>query len=361
MEYKRIVEDDWPYVVSLMPGSLDTLCVSKLAMRRKREISSAEDYLRLCLAYSVCDMSLRQTAAWATAIGICQLSDVGVLKRLRQACDWLGEVVAQWFYQRGLSAVQSSWPVRIVDATSISRPGSQGTDLRLHMVMDLQRRQFVGAELTDSSGGERFDRHAVRAGEIILGDRAYATNRGIAHVLGKGGHVVVRCAWSNIKLQTIKGKAFDILRVLSTLDRQEVGDWPVLLRHENQRYFLRLVAVRKTRQAAETSRQRLLKEANKKGRTVMRETLRAAEFVFLVTDLPAATLPASEALELYRLRWQIELAFKRLKSLLDLGNIRAKDKRLAQTYVFAKILGALVVEELSGQALDFFPWGFRLC
>jgi hypothetical protein len=306
-------------------------------------------------------MSLRQTAAWATAIGICQLSDVAVLKRLRQAGDWLGELVAQWFYQRGLSAIETTWPVRVVDATTINRPGSQGTDLRLHMVMDLRRRRFVGAELTDSSGGERFDRHAIRAGEIILGDRAYATNRGIGHVLENGGHVVVRCTWSNIKLQTIKGKAFNILRVLSTLDRQEVGDWPVLLKHGDKRYSLRLVAIRKTLQAAEASRQRLLKAANKKGRTVMRETLRAAEFVFIVTNLPAATLPAREALELYRLRWQIELAFKRLKSLLELGNIRAKDKKLTQTYVFAKILGALVVEELSGQALDFFPWGFRLC
>ena len=80
----------------------------------------------------------------------------------------------------------------------------------------------------------------------------------------------------------------------------------------------------------------------------------------MVTDLDAECLPAVQALELYRLRWQIELVFKRLKSLLGLGNLRAKNGALARTYLLSKLLGALLVEELSVRALSFFPWGFPL-
>ena len=60
------------------------------------------------------------------------------------------------------------------------------------------------------------------------------------------------------------------------------------------------------------------------------------------------------------MRWQIELVFKRIKTIVGFKKLRAKKKELCQTYLLTKILGALVIEELSKQALDFFPWGFRL-
>ena len=128
MENRRYVEDDWHYIISLMPDNLESLCSTKLALTRKREIVNAQDYLRLCLAYSMCDMSLRQTAAWASAIDMAHLSDVAVLKRLRAASGWLGSVLAEWFYQHGLTQEAPKRKVRIVDATTVSEPGSKGTD-----------------------------------------------------------------------------------------------------------------------------------------------------------------------------------------------------------------------------------------
>ena len=79
MENIKYVDDEWPYIISLMPKNLEALCISKLAISRRREIANARDYLRLCMAYSLCDMSLRQTAAWATATGLADMSDVAVL------------------------------------------------------------------------------------------------------------------------------------------------------------------------------------------------------------------------------------------------------------------------------------------
>ena len=91
----------------------------------------------------------------------------------------------------------------------------------------------------------------------------------------------------------------------------------------------------------------------------MEETLILARYMVLLTNCEAGVTP-EQALEAYRFRWQIELAFKRLKSLLHLDQLRAKDPDLAQTYLLAKILGALLVEELVVRAGDFSPWGFRL-
>jgi hypothetical protein len=356
----RYVEKDWNYVVSLMPGNLESLCSTMLALSRKREVVSAQDYLRICMAYSVCDMSLRQTAAWATATGVARLSDVAVLKRLRAAPEWLGSVLAEWFYQHGLTEHAPGLKVRILDATVVSKPGSHGTDWRLHLRMDLSERRIEQVELTDEHQGERLERHTINKNEVILGDRAYATNSGIAHVLQSGGHVVVRSKWNNLALKTQTGDRLDILSLLETMTNDEIGDWPVLLEHEKHDYPLRLVAIRKSDQAAEKTRRELKKEARKKGRSLKSETLKAASYIFVITDLPKEDITCIQVLELYRMRWQIELLFKRLKSILGFKRLRAKDDKLCQTYLLAKILGALVIDELTNQALSFFPWGFRL-
>jgi hypothetical protein len=359
MENQRYVDEEWPYILSFMPQNMEALCETKLALSRRREIGSAADYLRLCMAYSVCDMSLRQTAAWASAIGLAELSDVAVLKRLRTASEWLGSVIAEWLHERGLGRGAPGRKVRIVDATTVSKPGSSGTDWRLHMRMDLNERRIGHVELTGESDGERLDRHTIVSDEIILGDRGYATSKGIAHVLKSGGHVVIRSRWS-LDLQTQTGGRFDMIALLDTLAPDEIGDWPVRLEYEGAPYSLRLVAVRKSSHATEKTQRELRREARKKGRTLKHETLKAAVYIVVVTDLPSEELTCIQVLELYRLRWQIELMFKRLKSILGFDRLRAKDDKLSQTYLLTKILGALVIDELSGKALDFFPWGFRL-
>lgn len=359
MKNERYINEEWVYILSLLPNNLETLCESKLALSRKREITNAADYLRLCMAYSICDMSLRQTAAWASMIGMAELSNVAVLKRLRTASGWLGSIVAEWMYQHGLTHGMSDRKVRVLDATTISKPGSTGADWRLHVRMDLAERRMEQVELTDEKEGERLNRHTIAPDEIILGDRGYATSKGIAHVLQSGGHFVIRSRW-NLDLHTPSGSRLDMIPLLETLGPDEIGDWPVRLDYQGAQYSLRLVAIRKSAHATEKAKRELRREAKKKGRTLQRETLSSAQYIIVVTDMPQETLTCTQVLELYRLRWQIELMFKRFKSILGFDQLRAKDKELSQTYLLSKILGALVIDELTGEALDFFPWGFRL-
>jgi IS4 transposase len=78
------------------------------------------------------------------------------------------------------------------------------------------------------------------------------------------------------------------------------------------------------------------------------------------TTLPATLLGASGVLELYRYRWQIELAFKRLKQLLKLGRLPHKTLDIARTWILAKLVVALLLETLYRNARVFSPWGYRL-
>lgn len=47
---------------------------------------------------------------------------------------------------------------------------------------------------------------------------------------------------------------------------------------------------------------------------------------------------------LYRLRWQVELLFKRWKGLLGLEQVRARRSVLVEVYLLGKILGGLLLE-----------------
>ena len=360
MTNTAIVEDEWQYVLNMLPGDLDETAASKLAIVRRRQVSSAQELLRMCLAYGLCDLSLRRTAAWARAIGICDVSDVAVMKRLQGASDWLGHLVLRWMQDRGLTRQVPKATVRVLDATVVCEPGSKGTDWRLHLGIDLSELRIISMELTGPEGGETLARHKVQPEDIVIADRGYGHRGGVASVLDKAAHVLIRINWHNFPLETVKGQELDIVDTLELLEPGEIGDWQAQFRCKGKVYPVRLVAIRKSRAAAEKEQRHIRGEATRKGRAADPRSLRAAHFIYVITDLPSQVLPAAEALELYRLRWQIEMSFKRLKGILRLDRLRAHDARLARTYLYAKILGALIVEELCERALSFSPWGYPI-
>ena len=344
----------------MMPADLEQTAVARLAIVRRREICEAGDLLRMALAYALCDYSLRRTAMWAALTGIGQLSDVSVMKRLQGASDWLGYLVMQWLLTHGLTTAVPPVPVRIVDATVVCEPGSKGTDWRLHLGLDLAHQRISSVELTGAEGGETLLRHDLSPGEIVLGDRGYAHHAGVAHTLQSGAHVVVRINWHNFPLETRAGAPLDLVPCLELIGADEIGDWPVQFRHEGRVFPMRLIAIRKSQAAAEKEQVDIRREARRKKHQADPRSLRAAHFTYVLTDLPAERLSAADALELYRLRWQIEIAFKRLKSVLHLDHLRAKSEKLAAAYLYAKLLGALIIDELYHQAESFFPWGYAL-
>ncbi len=360
MEATEIIGADWPYVLSMMPRDLEESAEERLALRRRRQVGSAGDLLRMALCYGLCDYSLRQTAAWAKLTGIGDMSDVAVLKRLRVADEWIGHLVVQWLAERGVTRGAEGLRVRVIDATGVRGPGSRGSDWRVHVGLDLAQERLASLEVTGAGEGETLLRHEVVEGEIIIADRGYGHREGVGHVLGKGGHVVVRINWQNFPLETPRGGRVDVVSSLETLTAGEVGDWPVRFKTREGYWRGRLIALRKTLAAAEREKKLILRERSRKGGKPDPRALRAAHFIYLFTDLPPQALTAPQALELYRLRWQVEIAFKRLKGLLHLDHLRAKEPALVRTYLYAKLLGALIVEEFFHRAVAFFPWGFPL-
>lgn len=104
-------------------------------------------------------------------------------------------------------------------------------------------------------------------------------------------------------------------------------------------------ALRLPADAAETARRRCRQQAQRKGRTPSPDTLYLAGWMMVFSTVPSALLDGVTLLKLYRTRWQIELVFKRLKSVLNLDQLRAKQgSLLGDLWLNGKLLYALVIE-----------------
>ncbi|HEY9825965.1 MAG TPA: transposase [Stenomitos sp.] len=326
------------------------------ALQRKRGIRSAQDLLRLILFYASSNWSLRLVGAWALLNGIGYLSDVAILKRLRNSQAWIGKLVVR-LLQKRVSALQQLPGVRlrVVDATTISIPGSRGIDWRIHLSFDLGNLCLDGLELTDPSGGESLARFETQNNEILVADGAYPLAAGMAPVLQAGAGLIVRINWRNVPVLREAGSRFAIIPWLQTLS--SLSETQVWMNMPQGRFPFRLIACPLPPEKAEEARGRARLRYKKRQRPLNPNTLLAAGFVLLLTNLSAATWPAPRILILYRMRWQIELCFKRLKSLLELDHLRIKEPRLVQTYLLTKLLLALLVDEMTNQvSLQFPDW-----
>ena len=217
---KRITEilhdQGWADLAGWLPPNLDEMAERTGALSRRRAVRSGEDLLRLAFAYGPLGQPLRQVSAWAAMAGVAELSDVAVLKRLQKAPPFL-DMVLRWLLQRRLAGpvrADLGLRVRLIDATTVSAPGSTGTNWRVHVGYDVHRGEIDQIELTDETGGEHLGRLGVQAGDLAIGDRAYAHAERIAELRRKGAHVLVRCGYQAVARWTARGGDFDPLAFL---------------------------------------------------------------------------------------------------------------------------------------------------
>jgi Transposase DDE domain len=364
-ESASTLTENWSDLVGHMLGDLDLdqLAFSTRALRRRRGVPNARALLRLALARGPGGLSLRETAAWAHLAEVAELTDASLNDRLHQSCEFLSAIMASML-QAKTPGSGFRWPgrvLRIADGSCVSKPGSKGTDWRVHAVYDLGAGGFSHFELTDEHGAEALDRGAAIPGEIRLGDRNYSSAKALRRFVasvGKAGAAdyVVRLRWSSLRLRGADGKKFDLADHLRNMPAdKQIDDLVVAIEGAGAPMSTRIVILRKPEEVARASRERLQREGRKKGKNPDPRSLLAAEFVMLATSLDAQTYPAGEIFAMYRLRWQIELAFKRLKSLLNLDRLPAKTDKGARSWIYAHLILAIATDDFSQDFLESSP------
>ena len=358
MTPESLMTQDWKSVVAWLGGAetLEASARETKAFLRPRVIASAVDLLRMILAYCLSHRGLRSTATWATSIGFVDISNVGLLYRLRQCGDWLAMLVGQVLAAAAPQASRGR-VIRIIDGTTVPKAGAaakqQNKLWRIHSAFDLPYERFGHFELTDQQEGETFDRIPVIKGEIRIGDRAYMQPDRIAVVLNAGADILVRTPWKGARWLDAEGKPVNLIAELRKAAATGLIDRPIWIeRKSGPALALRLVAIKKPPQAAAEARRKARREAQREGYQISKSTLIAADWVILVTSLAVEEFTTADVLALYRLRWRIELGFKRLKSLIGLQGPPGIDERSARPYVLAHLLMILLLEPLIDELED---------
>jgi hypothetical protein len=286
---------------------------------------------------------------------------VALLKRLRGCGPWFEWMIQAMAANMSLSmspdAFLADRPVRLIDGSIVCEPGATGSTWRLHYALNLRTLGCDEVHVTEIKEGESLTRFSIHAGDVVMADRGFANRRGVRHVVKHNADVVLRMNLTNLPLEDLQGQPLALLPLLRTLAIGQAGDWSARMRDDEGVIDVRVCAYKKTLAQTRAAQEALQREAAKKRREVKPETIEAAGYVIVLTTLMSPT--AEAVMEFYRQRWQVELAFKRLKSLLHLGHLKKIDKDGAKAWLQGKLLVACLIETLILTAERFSPWGYQ--
>jgi len=347
-ELERNIQDMWQYIVSELPADLEKTSEEAGSLVRHKSIKSAADLLRIILTYGVTDLSLKGTAAWASSVKLGELSSVALFYRIRNARKWLSQLVSTMLNDEARPLMCSGLNVSIVDATVITGPGAKGTEWRLHTGIDPITGHINCLKLTDQSVGESYKNYSVKSQEVLVGDRAYALATGIAYVHKHGGYVVARANLHSIRLCRPDKTVFSPILEESKVPKTGVAHYDVLI-----------PAPPETRSRSHKTWKLEKASAWIPARLLAVRTIKNT-IIWVITTVPESLASDEVIMELYRVRWQIELEFKRLKSLLGLDALPSKQGPTAESWILARILAAILVEKFLRDSGVFSPWGYQL-
>jgi hypothetical protein len=349
-------DEDWKTLLSCLPTDYKALATKHKQLQTQygnAKIRDADTLLRFIFLHAGADLPLRQTVALIAEAGGPSLSPMRLHKKMARAAPYLRALVERMVEWPSLGARElwGGYMLSAVDATVVCGPGAIGTDARIHTKLCVADVSITAVEVTDATGGETFKRFTWERGELVLADRAYCSPSGVQHVLDAQADVLVRYRLGGIELLDASGNAIDVLAQVAHLAVGATLDLDVDAKLSRGKAPGRLVAYRLPDDAVERARKRLRKELG----TVSAPVMEAAKYVLLFTTAVRGRLDAERCLQAYRLRWQIELQFKRWKSLCGfdvLPNFR-DDTTLA--WLYAKVLLGALLDRMASIPIEISP------
>ena len=351
-------------LLELLPEGWEEKAKELGALQRSRQIKTPEELLRLNLLYLTEGKSMAGTSAITNLSGEATMSKVAVFKRIQNSGEWMQWMCKNIYRRAGLLIEKPAWledrNVLLIDGSEDIKGGAERQYFMLHYSMDLftlSAREFL---ITDEKTGERLANFKqLGKGDIVTADRAYGTVPGIAHLKNHGADYVLRLRAGAFRIYDENGQEIELMERFSRLMAWDCGEITGWLDIKGRKEPVRVCAVRKDILNTWKGMERLKKESQRKrsGKPVSALQEEYNKYIIVITSL-GKNVSAKQVLELYRMRWQIEIAFKRLKSLFRYNEMPARKEENIKTWFYGKLLLAALCETLVNTG-RFSPSGGR--
>lgn len=351
-------DEDWKKLVSYLPEGFEELAHEHRVLNTQwpnAKVTDAQTLLRFILLHVGADLPLRQTVALIAEAGGPNVTQVWLHKRMRCAQPYLAALVERMVTDVERSAVPERWAgyeMVCLDGSTVSGPGAKGIDVRMHGVLRLHDLRVCNIRVTGVSEGETLRNFIWEPNQLVIVDRGYSNAPGIAWTVDHGADVLVRVNRGALPLYDEKGETIDVLDWCRSLTGHDAIERAVTIVHGTGRKRRviagRLIGMHLPAEQAREARARVRRE---EGPTVSAEHLEASEYVVLFTTAPAARMSAARCIEAYRLRWQIELVWKRWKSLCRFDRLpNYRDDTMA-SWLTAKVLLGLLLDRVGSATI----------
>ncbi len=360
------MDEDWDLLMSFFPANWKEMATESGALKGLRKDKSVENLIRTILIHIGCGHSLRETVLRAKKANLADISDVALMKRLKKSKQWLYMLCASLFEEQGIQLSESNgFQVRLFDATNIKEPGKTGSLWRIHYSVTFPSLSCDFFKLTEAKGkgtGESFFQYSIKKNDYIIADRGYSTAAGVHHVASKNAYVTVRVNTSSLRIHDLQKKSFPLLNKIKSIKKTDmIKSWDVLIPGRDNNYVRgRICVIRKTKEAIEIAHTKIKRKASKNGVKTKPETFEYAKYIIVFTSFPEENFSAFDILEWYRIRWQVELVFKRFKSIAHIGHLPKYDDESSKAWLYGKLFVALLTEKLIKYATSISPWGYIL-
>ena len=366
METLTTTDNDWAFIESKLPSNWRAQAKEHgILIHEDHRMSAVGGWmlrdpavlLRLLLHYVVTNSALKTTVALAAATGLVDMSAVALHKWTRKAGGWIAALVAAMMETTARFAPErwAGYDVLAVDATTVQKPGAKGTTARVHYALRLTDLRAMAIHVGDATVGETLRNFAMAAGQLWIADRGYSNANSIAHAVAAKADVLIRFALGPLPLFDAVGNALDtrakIQSVTAAGSHREFSVW--VRPHKADPIQARLIVQRLPEDKAAEARKRLYKEHTKS--EVSAVMLEMASYVVLITTVPRTRLTTLQLLAIYRLRWQLELSFKRDKSIAGLDMLPSQLPETIHCWICTKLLATQLARRIAESDEPFPP------
>jgi hypothetical protein len=344
-------EVDFNELVKLMPKGWEEKARELGAFARARNIKSVEDLLLVNFLYLTSAPSFGSTSAILKATEKIMLNKNAVYERIGKSEKWLGWLVANIYRENKVLVDKPAWLLKkevcLIDGSDEPVYGSEESNFRLHYCVNLFSLSMKEMHLTQIETGEKLSNfESLGIDDVVVADRAYGTISGLEYMREKGCGFVIRLRSKCFSFYNKKHRKVELANYFTGL-REHESKSVVLYYKINDTYEpIRVCATRKDRDSERKGLISLQKTKARKQRGDVSKAQSLYNKYIIVATSFEDDVSAHQVTELYRMRWQIELVFKRLKSLFHYNEIPSKLDATARAWFYGKLLLAAVCEAL---------------